>query len=939
MKGFNSPMNLVKFIKIKLAILACCGLMMFPGLSGAKIIFQDDDFGDFESPFILLDNNGGTVTGIKFNNTGNPSTEGVINWDAANQIFAINQNVSFEQKQLLNVALENLTLPPPAPVAGQIYFNSNDNNTYVFNGTDWEDLTAVNSTASKVVTVGTGLDYANLAGAAGYLNGLSGGIIIMSAETHLVQGNVNLSNITLIGKGPDRTTIQIENAGKISSFDTAFSNLKLSVKSITANSGIDVQSGSNSLIFDRISFSVQDPGDSLVDSSAITQPTVSMRFIKTNQDNLPGAILKTIAGGNLNSSSTIFVDGRSGDGVLKMNDWNVTVAEAGNVLTSGIISSIPNKSIYLSPNMNLQAAIDSIEALPGGGIITLLPGTYNISSPLTIEANDIQITGYGDSSIINAAGFGGITNTTAAIQVGKADGSLPVSGTVLRDFKVQVQGNFHGIRTTGGDDNKVDNVTVQKVSGQGGSGATAVVGIQFLDSASAQLTRAVIQNARVIGNGGNNYFTDGIHITTNGSVSGTWGFNQGANNILVDKNNVDYVRETGYVFVGVNDSSLFNNRASRMGVGGGGAYGIFMSRLRNINMNANVFAGSLSTAAIAIGVDSFDINGSSTQDAIFNNNVIDGTSNGGLGFAKGFVLGNGNSFVSRSTFSNNIIRGASVAANTVAIEVTANSDDNSFADNAITGGSSSWARGIDLQSNLQERNLIRNNRYNQVTVPEIDNGTATKFGVEQKRATNNPTINDGAALGYANGTIWLNTSTNDAFILLNNTVGAAVWKQISDNGTTMQVGQFFDGNAGGGNYNLNTAGWTAIPWNSESFPEDLAYSHDTVVNNSRITILNAGLYRVSYSINHKNNTTNNRKSIKCGVRVNGAVNTNTTGDSFSHTYDNNSNDLGTNSTEVLINFNANDYYEIVCRRDGGTGDAILTTTAQGASWTLIEKIK
>ena len=148
---------------------------------------------------------------------------------------------------------------------------------------------------------------------------------------------------------------------------------------------IDVASGANSLSFEWVDFDIQDSGDSLIDSNAGTPPRVTMKFIKCDGSAGNGTILKSIALSNLNVTSTIFVDSRSADNSLQMSDWDVSLVAGGNVNTTGTISSIPSNSIIVSPNMNLQGAIDSLESTGSGGLITLLPGTHNITQPLTIE--------------------------------------------------------------------------------------------------------------------------------------------------------------------------------------------------------------------------------------------------------------------------------------------------------------------------------------------------------------------------------------------------------------------------------------------------------------------------------------------------------------------------------------------------------------------------
>lgn len=42
-----------------------------------------------------------------------------------------------------------------------------------------------------------------------------------------------------------------------------------------------------------------------------------------------------------------------------------------------------------------------------------------------------------------------------------------------------------------------------------------------------------------------------------------------------------------------------------------------------------------------------------------------------------------------------------------------------------------------------------------------------------------PTINDGSFVGYSIGSIWIDTTLDDAYICCDATAGAAVWKKIT----------------------------------------------------------------------------------------------------------------------------------------------------------------
>ncbi len=741
-------------------------LIEYAGTGSTWIIdSQDDATGDIELQF------------------GNDGTDGSIAWDITNNEFDIGSDFNLQQNQALNLVIDNRAgVAPATPVGGQIYHDTVSGNTFVRNGVSgqWEDVTDVNASQTKVVTVGTGLDYTTISAAATYLNGLSGGIMLLAAESHAVTTAVDLTNVTLIGKDADVTTIAISGSGQLDSFDTTFRNLTIDVNAITDDMAIDAQTGASSLFFEWVDFDVQDSGDSLIDSNAGAAPTVTVKIVNSEQVGTSGTILKTVASGNLNASSTVFISSASGNSLLEVSDWDVTVAGFGNVNTSGAITAIPNDTIVVYPGMNLQGAIDSITT---GGSITLLPGTHSISSTLTIDNDDIEIVGYGDSSIISASGFSGITGTTAAIQVGAEDGSAAVDGTILRNFRLNVDtNNIHGVRISGGDDNQVDNVTVVKTAGT----ATTKSGIVILNSDAAQLVRPVVKDSRVSGtSGGGAYFTDGIELQLDNS---TFGGTRGIVNALIDGNEVDYVGEDAFSVTGLENSSIYNNVATQMGQDGVAtdSYGYYLEATNNINMNANLATGPARTDAIGIGIEPVNTGSlNETLDSIFAGNIIDGEENSGVGFQHGFMIGDTtNTGVHRNSFQNNSILGAS-ATTTVAINIRGNADQNSFVGNNLSGGTNAWDTGISLASATQENNLVRGNRTNNVTTYSSDSSTALLRGVPQHQATADPTINDDVNDGYRIGTIWINTTSDETFVLVDETVGAAVWDNIADAGSAI----------------------------------------------------------------------------------------------------------------------------------------------------------
>ncbi len=787
-----------------------CGVAAISLYSGyapayARIVFDNE---------YLLQNNGASkwtidalnmTTGnlqLQFGNDLTPTNNGTVTWDVTNHQFGLDHSLDMGKNQLKNLVLDTRSgTPPSSPVGGQVYYDSLDGNTYVWNSTgtpQWEDVTALSVTQTKVVTVGSsGYDYTTIAAAATYLNTLNGGIILLSAENHAVTTAVNLSNITLIGKDASKTTITVSGSGKLNSFDTAYKNLKIQVNTISVNYAIDTQVGASSLFFEWVDIGILNAGDSLIGSSAGTPPTVTVKLVNCNQTAGSGTILKTKVLSNLNAASNVFVSSSSGNNLLQISDWDVTIAGAGNVLTSGVISTIPSNTIYVYPGMNIQGAINSLTT---GGYITLLPGTHNITAPLLITHDNIVITGYGDSSIISASGFSGITGTTAAIQVGAENGSAPNNQVILKDFQLQVgANNIHGIRIAGGADNQMNNVTIQKTSGA----AVTKDGIQILNSQAAVLSRVILKNNRVMGNGGANYFTNGIEVVLDNSV---FGGTKGTQNALIDGNTVDYVGESAYKLVGMDSSSIYHNRGSRMGVAAL-SYGIYVSNGSNLNMNANALSNSQRATEIGIGIEP-DNQVKQTTDSIFTANTIDGTANGGLGFTTGILIGNAASTtVSKNSIQNNSVLG-SATGTTVAIDIRGTANDNSLANNDLSGGTNAWGTGIYLESASQNRNIIQMNRYTNVTTLITDNGTNTRKEVAHHEATVNPAVTDDRSKGLTIGTIWVNTTAQTSFILVNDTVGAAVWNPL-DAATTVNGDKYLWVDIAGGVRTSATTGTVA----------------------------------------------------------------------------------------------------------------------------------
>lgn len=144
------------------------------------------------------------------------------------------------------------------------------------------------------------------------------------------------------------------------------------------------------------------------------------------------------------------------------------------------------------------------------------------------------------------------------------------------------------------------------------------------------------------------------------------------------------------------------------------------------------------------------------------------------------------------------------------------------------------------------------------------------------------------------------------------------------------MGQFYDSTGG---TDLDTTSDVAIPFDAET-REDTGITHDTVTNNSRITLDNPGWYQVTYSVTHSNATITVANTA-CRLRLNGTTNV---VPSRSYVVDTTVfNSRASNSGSALIQTtSANEYVEVMCQNHGISILGTLPTVA-GESWVVVER--
>ncbi len=122
------------------------------------VSLEDENFIETESNVIILDSDNDSTTSInlQFGETLNKnlSFDIVSNWFNLNDSLEISGSLSLQgnlnlnKNQAENFVFENLATAPSNPVAGQTYYNTNDNNTYFWDGTAWKNIVTEGSGAT-----------------------------------------------------------------------------------------------------------------------------------------------------------------------------------------------------------------------------------------------------------------------------------------------------------------------------------------------------------------------------------------------------------------------------------------------------------------------------------------------------------------------------------------------------------------------------------------------------------------------------------------------------------------------------------------------------------------------------------------------------------------------------------------------------------------------
>lgn len=107
----------------------------------ARILFKGEFLIEDNGSDAFIIDSGDDVSGNITLQFGSSLGEG-ITFDTVNGWFEITDDLNFDQYEIKNAVIENLASAPATPIPGQIYYDTNNNNTYIWDGSGWEDITA-----------------------------------------------------------------------------------------------------------------------------------------------------------------------------------------------------------------------------------------------------------------------------------------------------------------------------------------------------------------------------------------------------------------------------------------------------------------------------------------------------------------------------------------------------------------------------------------------------------------------------------------------------------------------------------------------------------------------------------------------------------------------------------------------------------------------------
>ncbi len=320
-------------------------------------------------------------------------------------------NLDLNKNELQNASIQNLGTAPGSPATGQIYFDTGDNELYIYNGSGWVSLQEQGDITG--VTAGTGLSG----------GGTTGAVTVNFAPTGLSGVTVATDDKVIIADTSDSDnpkTVTVAAIAALASGDitsvVAGTNLNGGGTSGDVTLNLDASPSLTSATFSSASPLVFEgaTADAHETTFAITDPTADRTITFQNATGTVAHLDSDITGNAATATALATarnIGGVSFDGTANINLPGVNTS--GNQDTSGTAGTATNVTVSANNSTDETVYITFVDGATGGqGVETDTGLNYNPSSGVLTTTS---VTGNLTGNVTgNVSGSSGSTTGNAA---------------------------------------------------------------------------------------------------------------------------------------------------------------------------------------------------------------------------------------------------------------------------------------------------------------------------------------------------------------------------------------------------------------------------------------------------------------------------------------------------------------------------------------------